>query len=445
MKRICLLLAVLALPALIFAAGSNQQPAPAAAPASGSASASSTQGGYIRHAWWGNAVRDERTINVAKLFMQKNPGVTVETEPTAWDGYWPKLNTQAAAGALPDVMQQDYQYIEQYNNRNLLVDLNTYAQKGVIDLSKWSDAGLSSGRLNGKLIALCIGTNAWGLGVDPAVLKQAGITIDDTKWTWKDFEQTAITVFQKTGVQSNVIPDYAHMVWENICRQFGVPFFALDHKSLGFTNNADVRAALIENLNMWMRIKAAGALYNPEDSFVAGNAMEQDPLAKGKSWNSFYWSNQHVGMVAAANRPLEYYITPSVNGMKAPFGTYLKPGQFISILTTSKSQDLAAKYVNFFVNDLDANRILLAERGIPVPTDVRADLASRVDPNMKYLFDYITKVTPFCTPIDPPDAPQAGEVRDAIRPILLDCLTGKLDTTTTVNNMIAAANAVLSR
>ncbi|MCL2319720.1 MAG: sugar ABC transporter substrate-binding protein, partial [Treponema sp.] len=149
--------------------------------------------------------------------------------------------------------------------------------------------------------------------------------------------------------------------------------------------------------------------------------------------------------VAAAKRPLDYYMTPSVSGNKAPFGTYLKPGQFISILTSSKSQDLAAKYVNFFVNDLDANRILLAERGIPIPSNVREDLASRVDPVMKSLFDYITKVTPFCTPIDPPDAPQAGEVRDAIRPILLQCLTGKLDTTTTVDLMIKAANAVLGR
>jgi len=443
MKRLCLILAVLILPALIFVGCQKKEAASQQPSAQPAAQAQVT--GYIRHAWWGNAVRDERTIAVAKLFMDKNPGVTVETEPTAWDGYWAKLNTQAAANALPDVMQQDYQYIQQYTDRNLLVDLNSYAQKGVIDLSKWADAGLSSGRLGGKQIALCIGTNAWGLGVDPAVLKQAGVTIDDTKWTWKDFEQAALTVYQKTGIQTNIIPDYGHMVWENIVRQFGVPFFALDHKSLGFTNNADAKAALVENFNMWMRLKAAGALYSPEDSFAAGNAMELDPLAKGKAWNSFYWSNQHVGYATAANRPLEYYITPSVNGMKAPFGTYLKPGQFISILTTSKNQDLAAKYVNFFVNDLDANRILLAERGIPVPTDVRADLASRVDPNMKYLFDYITKVTPFCTPIDPPDAPQAGEVRDAIRPILLDCMTGKIDTTTAVNNMISAANAVLGR
>jgi ABC-type glycerol-3-phosphate transport system substrate-binding protein len=64
---------------------------------------------------------------------------------------------------------------------------------------------------------------------------------------------------------------------------------------------------------------------------------------------------------------------------------------------------------------------------------------------MKYLFDFITKVTPYTTPIDPPDAPQAGEVRDVMRPILLQCLTGRLDSATAVDEMIKAANAVLGR
>ena len=433
MKRICLVLAILALPALIFATGSSQPPA------------SGSQGGYIRHAWWGNTVRDERTIKLAQLFMQKNPGVTVETEPTGWDDYWPKLNTQAAAGSLPDVMQQDYQYIEQYNDRNQLVDLNSYAQKGVIDLSKWSDAGLAGGRLKGKLIALNIGTNAMGFGFDPAVVKQAGVTIDDTKWTWKDFEAAALQIYQKTGVQTMVARDHMHLYWEHIVRQFGVPFFSPDHKSLGFTNNAQARAALVADLEMYLRLRAAGALYDPEDSFIAGRAMEEGPLARGKTWQDTYWSNQHVGQQTAAKRPLEYDILPSVNGLKAPFGTYLKPGQFISILSSSKSQDLAAKYVNFFVNDLEANRILLAERGIPIPSDVREDLAGRVNADMKYLFDFITKVTPYCTPIDPPDAPQAGEVRDVMRPILLQCLTGKMAAATAVDEMIKAANGVLSR
>ena len=430
MKKICLILAILTLPALIFATG--QQSA-------------FGDGYYIRHAWWGNTVRDERTIRVAQLFMEKNPGVTVETEPSGWDDYWPKLNTQAAAGSLPDVMQQDYQYIEQYNNRNQLVDLNAYAQRGVIDLSKWSDAGLAGGRLGNKLIALNIGTNAMGFGFDPAIVQQAGVVIDDTKWTWKDFEATALAIYQKTGVQTDVARDHMHLYWEHIVRQFGSPFFAPDHKSLGFTNNAQAKAALVADLEMYLRLRAAGALYDPEDSFIAGRAMEEGALARGKTWQATYWSNQHVGQQTAAKRPLAYYILPAVNAQQAPYGTYLKPGQFISILTSSKSQDLAAKYVNFFVNDLEANRILLAERGIPIPSNVREDLASRVNADMKYLFDFITKVTPYTTPIDPPDAPQAGEVRDVMRPILLQCLTGRVGAAAAVDQMIAAANAVLSR
>jgi multiple sugar transport system substrate-binding protein len=236
-----------------------------------------------------------------------------------------------------------------------------------------------------------------------------------------------------------------HLYWEHIVRQFGSPFFSPDHKSLGFTNNAQARAALVADLEMYLRLRAAGALYDPEDSFIAGRAMEEEPMERGRAWQGTYWSNQHVGHQTASRKPLEYYILPTVNGLKAPYGTYLKPGQFISILSSSRSQDLAARYVDFFVNDLEANQILLAERGIPIPSNVREDLAGRVNADMKYLFDFITKVTPYTTPIDPPDAPQAGEVRDVMRPILLQCLTGRLDATSAVDQMIRAANAVLSR
>jgi ABC-type glycerol-3-phosphate transport system substrate-binding protein len=64
---------------------------------------------------------------------------------------------------------------------------------------------------------------------------------------------------------------------------------------------------------------------------------------------------------------------------------------------------------------------------------------------MKYLFDYITKVTPFTTPIDPPDPASAGEVRDVMRPILLQALTGRISSDAAVTQMVQAANAVLSR
>jgi hypothetical protein len=64
---------------------------------------------------------------------------------------------------------------------------------------------------------------------------------------------------------------------------------------------------------------------------------------------------------------------------------------------------------------------------------------------MKYLFDYITKVTPFTTPIDPPDPAAAGEVRDVMKPLALQCLTGSLASDAAVAQMVQASNAVLSR
>ena len=431
MKRICLLLAVLILPALLFARGADQRPG--------------HDSNYLRHAWWGNVVRDERTNQVAQLFMARNPGVVVETEPTNWDGYWPRMNTMAAAGNLPDVMQQDYQYIEQFNNRNQLADLTPFAQRGLIDLSQWSEGGLVSGRLGNRLIALNIGTNALGMVVDPEVLQQAGVTINDETWTWREFEAAALQIFQRTGIQTSVARDHAHIQWEHIVRQFGSPFFAQGHRSLGFTNNTQARAALTENLEMYARLRAAGALYNPEETFMAGITMGEEPLARRRAWNAFYWSNQVVGFKGAAGRDLDYYMLPSVQGAQAPFGTYLKPGQFIAMAATSENKDLAARYINFFVNDLEANRILLAERGIPIPRNVAADLAGRVDAANRSIFEYIARIGPFTSAIDPPDAPATGEVRDVMRPILLNNLTGRINATQAVNDMVNAANAVLSR
>jgi multiple sugar transport system substrate-binding protein len=180
--------------------------------------------------------------------------------------------------------------------------------------------------------------------VDPEILQRAGVTINDTAWTWKDFEQAALQIYQRTGVQTFPTGEHYQII-ENAVRYFGVPFYSADGKSLGFTNNAAAQAAVKEIIDVQLRLKAAGALYDPEDAFVPGRAFPEYPLAKGTTWNHFHWSNQHNALVAAAGRPLNFIVcpAPSTTGMKAPYGTYLKP----SMLTTSKNQELAAKFIDF--------------------------------------------------------------------------------------------------
>jgi multiple sugar transport system substrate-binding protein len=430
MKKAFLFLALLALPALIFAGGQKS--------ASGNAN-------YLRFAWWGGTTRAERTNAVIKLFEQKNPGVTVEPETTSWDNYWVKLNTQVASRSLPDIMQQDLAYIVMYNNQNLLVDMDQFTKSGAIDLSKWPQDAVSSGRLNGKLIALNLGTNTWGVGADLGALQKAGVSIDDTKWTWKDFEQMAITIYQRTGVQTLPFTEW-DQIPEHIVRQFGSPMYSADGKSLAFANNAAAVAAVKEVfLDMMLRLKAAGALYDPEDAFIPEREFEDLPITHGKTWNNWHWSNEHIGLKEAAGRDLGYFLSPSVNGNKAPYGTYLQPSQFISMVSSSTKKDLAAKFVNFFVNDLEANRILMAERGIPLPTDVRADLASRVTPDMKYMFDFVTRVTPYCSPIDPPKPEATEEVWDMTRGIILQCFLGQISSDAAMAQLIRTTNDVLKQ
>jgi multiple sugar transport system substrate-binding protein len=433
MKKFWLLLAILAVPTLIFATAARE-------------SGSATTGGTLNFTWWGNPTRDERTLQLVRLFEQNNPGVTVETETVGFANYWDLLATKQAAGTLPDVMQMDYAYIAQYNDRNLLVDLQPFAQRGLIDLSKWSDAGLSGGRQGGKLVGLNLGVNAWGVVVDRAVLQQAGVTINDTAWTWRDFENAALQIYQRTGVKT--MPSNEHyQIIENVVRYFGVPMYSADGKSLGFTNNAAALAAVKELIDMQLRLKAAGALYDPEDAFISGRSMPEEPLSKGNTWNLWNWSNQYVALVAAAGRPLDYYLcpAPTATGMKAPFGTYLKPSMLISMLSASKNQDLAARFINFFINDVDANRILAAERGVPIPTNIMQDLSTRVAPDMKYTFDYISKATNVSSAIDPPDPGTAGQARDAMKPILLNALIGRITSDVAITQMVQAANAILSR
>ena len=433
MKKIGLFLVILTLPVLIFARGAEQP--------------SGTTGGYLRFAWWGNPTRDERTIAVARLFEQKNPGVTIETETAGFDAYWTMLAAQAAAGNLPDVMQQDVSFIAQYTDRNQLVDMNTFARSGAINLSQWPESGLASGTLNGRLVGLPLGTNTWGMGVDRAVLERAGVTINDTTWTWREYEQYALQIYQRTQVQTMPIVQVQEYLFpiQHVVRQFGVALYAPDEKSLGFTNNAQAQAAVKELIDMQLRLRAAGALYDPQDAAIAGRAMEESPMAQGRTWNNFHWSNQHIGHQNAAGRPLDYFMFPSVSGNRAPFGAYLRPSQYISMLTSSRNQELAARFVDFFANDLEANRILMAERGIPLPSNVQNDLAGRVDADNRYLFDFIAKITPFCSPIDPPEPARSGEVRDVMAPILLQALTGRLGSDAALNQMIQAGNAVLSR
>ncbi|GHV81826.1 putative ABC transporter substrate-binding protein YesO [Spirochaetia bacterium] len=397
-------------------------------------------GAYMRLTWWGNTIRDEQTMKAAELFKSRNPGVTIDTETTGWGGYWDKVNTQAASNSMPDLMQQDYIYIGQWAGRGQLFDLTPYTQDGTIDVSAFPESVLSSGKINGKLYGIPLGTSAYSMVYDPAILQKAGIgEFDSSAWTWKDFERIAETVYQKTGVKTLPFdPVDPVPVFENWIRQTGSPLYSPDGKQLGFTDTA----VLKEFWDIQLRLLDKGILIPPSEAFVQAS-MEEDPLSRGTSWVKYIWNTQIAAAANAAGRPLDLLFLPRIEQYQRP-GGFLKPSMFFSIAAKAENPLLAAKFLNFFVNDIEANDIILGERGVPAPAHVRDHLSDLVDANQKIAFAFISRAADYSSPIDPPDPGASGEIRALFRDTTVQVLNRGISSADAVTRFMARANQILS-
>ena len=80
----------------------------------------------LKITWWGSPDRDMRTQKAIDMFTAKNPTITFVTEHYAstqgavGTGYWPTLLKHADDKTLPDIMQHDYAYIEEWTTKGLL-------------------------------------------------------------------------------------------------------------------------------------------------------------------------------------------------------------------------------------------------------------------------------------------------------------------------------------
>jgi multiple sugar transport system substrate-binding protein len=227
---------------------------------------------------------------------------------------------------------------------------------------------------------------------------------------------------------------------EDVIRQSGYPLYRADGKALGFSDPSPIK----EFFEMELRLLNAGALFDPsEGSLVV--AMEEEPFSKGKTWNaSFRWSNQFVGTSAAAGGiHVEGALIPRISNFRKNAG-WFHPSMYISISSGTKNPKLAAQFVDFFLNDIEANTILQAERGVPIPDNVRSHLASIADPVTKQVFDFIDLLAKNSSPADPPDPPGSGECETVLNDIQSQILTKKISIDEGIARYMEKCNQILS-
>lgn len=361
----------------------------------------------MRITWWGSQDRHDRTIEVISLFEAANPGLTVEYEFSSWGDYWTRVNTQAAGGQMACIMQHDYRYLGEWQSRGLLLPLDEFVASGVIDTSNIAASQLAGGELGGQLYGINLGSNSQAFMVDLDMLAQAGLELPANDWTWADFEEMALAIHDRLGVWAigATLPDEA--LWKSLYLGLGGWGSNVEGTALGYEDDQP----LIDYFNMIMRLQDAGAIPNQQEATeMADLGPEQAPIVTQRAVMDYRWSNQVVAVWSAAGEDRNFALLPlpRVDGGASP--NYIKPSMFFSITSQCDQPELAAQFIDFFVNDLEANDVLFAERGVPVTTAVVDHLRPNLERAQAVMFDFLNLAAADASPVPPADPPGWGDV-----------------------------------
>jgi len=422
--RFALLLSMLAVLAMVFVACRNND-------------------NELTIAWWGGDVRAEQTHQVLDLFLEQSDDVDyIERSVAAWGDYWDALSVRAAAGDLPDVMQQDFSRLLEYQENNLLVNLRPFVNDGRIDLSNVPQAIVDAGTINGELIALPIGMNVAAMVYNQSLLDSLGLEAP-RNITLDQFIDLSRQIYELSGVRTNWAHNDPANQMEVHLRAQGVNLF--EGNRLGGTAANYVEFFEVIRLGI-----EEGWHIRPEHiagrEGAAQNSMWYPPNEPNlRTWNSPVWSNMVNGYIADSPADMQISMTtyPSTNPVRSNFG---RASMFLSITSHSENQEAAADLINFWTNSLAAHEIMLAERGVIVNTQIAAQLQDRLNEGAQLQAEFVGwanagNVSPF-NPTRPVGAAEVISVLGDIRDLVTH---GELTPQEAADRFFAEGNAILAR
>lgn len=143
----------------------------------------------------------EQTKTLIAQFESAHPGVHVDYQVDPPAQYWPKMSALAAAHRLPDVFYMSSGFVDEWQSKGLLADLNSYASSlnwsdyytGVLGTARFPHTG------SGDLYAIPIDWVGTVLFYNKDAFDKAGVAYPVQNWTWSDFLDAA----RKTTVRDS--------------------------------------------------------------------------------------------------------------------------------------------------------------------------------------------------------------------------------------------------
>jgi len=199
-----------------------------------------------------------------------------------------------------------------------------------------------------------------------------------------------------------------------------------------------------EWFSYWEELRKAGGCVSADVQALDQNLIESNALTLGKAATGLVYSNQLIGYQSLSKNKLALTTYPQMGG-GAPSGHYLRPALIWSVGISSRNKEAAASFIDFFVNDLEAGKILGVERGVPLSPAVREAILPLLNETEQATVKYVNMLVDRAMPYPPPAPKGANEFdRTVMRPVTDELAFGKLSVADAAARLVNDGNRVLS-
>ncbi|WP_018753472.1 ABC transporter substrate-binding protein [Paenibacillus sanguinis] len=309
--------------------------------------------------WWGSQERHDATLEAMDLYSSEHPNITFTPQYTDWEGYWKKLPTLAASQSLPDILQMDAAYMQEYASRNVLAELSDSDLAEIIDKDL-----LELSKINGKLYGIPLSYNGTGLAYNKTELEEAGITLPVKDWTWEQFFEFALEAREKLPDGKYGIGDYTP-IWD----WYQAYQMSYDKGPL-FKNGTELNI----DKELWFKFQQTYADFREQnvvpDPQTMLSLVENDPVTDPIVSGKIMTRGVPVGSVGALNSMMPGKLALVNNPVGPAGGGWAQSTMYWSLSANSDNKEQSLEFLKWLVNDLESGKLLKTTRGIPINESV---------------------------------------------------------------------------
>ena len=398
----------------------------------------------IKFTYWGSGDEKKAIEESVDKFMEANPNIEVDLMHIPSEDFLTKLNAMIAAGEAPDVSYSASWKCQMgedgliYNFYDLLDDMGL-SKDDYLSTCWWNWSPTESA----GPVQANVTTN---LMYNVDCFEEAGVDLPPTKvedaWSWDEFVETAKTIKKKTGkygICSGVADDTN--IFNYWVRSHGEQLFSDDNKSLGYDDDQ----ILVDYLDMWKDLMDCDAEPDPDEyTQIQSLGQEAGPVVTGDA-AMLNENNNYASKMSSANPNLKVTIPPVSDINKKAI--WNKPSYMLCISEKSKVKKEAAEFINWFINSEESNDIMMAERGVPSPQNIRDHLldSGKLNEKQQEMFEYADQVVEYTGDTPDPDPMGISEVSKSLQDCAYSAFYGNITTKEAAEKFRKEANEILER